>query len=39
MEQAREPAFGPVIDVGDDRPRLDQLLGCNGRDPDWSPPS
>jgi uncharacterized protein (TIGR03086 family) len=37
MEQAREPAFGPVIDVGDDRPRLDQLLGCNGRDPGWSP--
>lgn len=39
MEQAREPAFGPVVDVDDDRTRLDQLLALNGRDPDWSPSS
>lgn len=30
------PAFGPVVDVHDDAPDLDRLLGLNGRRADWS---
>ena len=29
--------FGKVVDVPDDAPLLDQLLGLSGRDPNWSP--
>jgi len=29
--------FGPVVDVADDAPPLDQLLGLTGRDPAWRP--
>ena len=31
--------FGPPVDVPDDAPALDRLLGATGRDPRWSPPS
>lgn len=29
--------FGPVVEVADDAPALDRLLGLTGRDPAWSP--
>lgn len=29
--------FGKVVDVPDDAPLLDQVLGLSGRDPNWSP--
>jgi uncharacterized protein (TIGR03086 family) len=35
MEPARGEAFGPVVEVDEERSRLDQLLGRNGRDPSW----
>lgn len=31
----RGDAFGPVIDVPEDAPALDRLLGMMGRSPDW----
>lgn len=30
--------FGPVVDVADDAPVFDRLLGLTGRDPTWQPP-
>ncbi|GAA1996151.1 TIGR03086 family metal-binding protein [Nocardiopsis rhodophaea] len=35
--QAREGLFGPVIDVPEDAPPFDRLLGLSGRDPSWVP--
>jgi uncharacterized protein (TIGR03086 family) len=35
--ESRGDAFGPVIHVPDDAPRLDRLIGLTGRDPGWSP--
>jgi uncharacterized protein (TIGR03086 family) len=29
--------FGTVVDVPDDAPLLDQVLGLSGRDPSWTP--
>ncbi|MFI7586830.1 TIGR03086 family metal-binding protein [Spongisporangium articulatum] len=29
--------FGPVVEVPEDAPALDRLLGFSGRDPDWAP--
>lgn len=31
-----EGLFGPAVDVPDDAPALDRLLGQTGRDPSWS---
>jgi len=32
----REGIFAAVVEVGDDAPPLDRLVGLTGRDPDWS---
>ncbi len=34
----RGDAFGPVVDVSDDAPLLDRVIGLSGRDPGWSAP-
>jgi uncharacterized protein (TIGR03086 family) len=36
LAQAGGP-FGPVVDVGAQRPLLDRAIGLSGRDPDWEP--
>jgi uncharacterized protein (TIGR03086 family) len=38
QEEARQGLFGPVVDVPDDAPLLDRVIGLTGRDPGWSPP-
>ncbi len=37
QQAARDGLFGPVIEVPDDAPLLDRVLGLTGRDPAWSP--
>jgi uncharacterized protein (TIGR03086 family) len=37
QEAAREGLFGPVVEVPDDAPLLDRVIGLTGRDPAWSP--
>ncbi len=37
MEAKRQGLFGPVIEVADDAPLLDRVIGLSGRDPAWSP--
>jgi uncharacterized protein (TIGR03086 family) len=37
QEAAREGLFGPVVEVPDDAPFLDRVIGLTGRDPAWSP--
>jgi uncharacterized protein (TIGR03086 family) len=37
QEAARAGLFGPVVDVPDDAPMLDRVIGLTGRDPGWSP--
>jgi uncharacterized protein (TIGR03086 family) len=37
QEAQREGLFGPVIEVQDDAPLLDRVIGLSGRDPAWSP--
>jgi uncharacterized protein (TIGR03086 family) len=36
QEESRRGLFGPVVDIGADAPRLDQVIGLAGRDPGWS---
>ena len=33
-----EGIFGPPVDIADDAPLHDRLLGLAGRDPAWAPP-
>jgi uncharacterized protein (TIGR03086 family) len=37
QEAGREGLFGPVVEVPDDAPLLDRVIGLSGRDPAWSP--
>jgi uncharacterized protein (TIGR03086 family) len=37
QEEARADLFGPVVEVSDDAPLLDRVIGLTGRDPAWSP--
>jgi uncharacterized protein (TIGR03086 family) len=37
QEAAREGLFGPVVEVPEDSPLLDRVIGLTGRDPAWSP--
>ena len=36
QESEREGLFGPVVDVPDDAPLIDRVIGLTGRDPGWS---
>jgi uncharacterized protein (TIGR03086 family) len=36
QEAAREGLFGPVVEVPEDAPFLDRVIGLTGRDPAWS---
>jgi uncharacterized protein (TIGR03086 family) len=35
QEEARQGLFGPEVDVPDDAPLLDRVIGMTGRDPAW----
>lgn len=37
QESERGGLFGPVVEVSDDAPLLDRVIGLTGRDPAWSP--
>lgn len=37
QEAAREGLFGPVVEVAEDAPLLDRVIGLTGRDPAWAP--
>jgi uncharacterized protein (TIGR03086 family) len=37
QEAAREGLFGPVVEMPEDAPLLDRVIGLSGRDPAWSP--
>ena len=39
QEASRGTLFGPVVEVADDAPLLDRVIGLTGRDPAWSPSS
>ncbi|MBT2504396.1 TIGR03086 family protein [Streptomyces sp. ISL-98] len=36
-DPGRDRIFGPVVDVPDDAPLLDRVVGLAGRNPSWSP--
>jgi uncharacterized protein (TIGR03086 family) len=37
QEAARQGLFGPVVEVPEEAPLLDRVIGLTGRDPAWSP--
>jgi uncharacterized protein (TIGR03086 family) len=37
QEASRAGLFGPVVEVPEDAPLLDRVIGLTGRDPAWSP--
>ena len=37
QEEMRAGLFGPVVEVPEDAPLLDRVIGLTGRDPAWSP--
>ena len=37
-DSAREGMFGPPVDVPEDAPLFDRVLGLAGRNPNWTPP-
>jgi uncharacterized protein (TIGR03086 family) len=37
QEEMRAGLFGPVVEVSEDAPLLDRVIGLTGRDPAWSP--
>jgi uncharacterized protein (TIGR03086 family) len=37
QETLRDEIFGPAVDVPDDAPHLDRVIGLTGRDPAWRP--
>lgn len=37
QEELRAGLFGPVVEVPEDAPLLDRVIGLTGRDPAWSP--
>jgi uncharacterized protein (TIGR03086 family) len=37
QEEMRAGLFGPVVEVAEDAPLLDRVIGLTGRDPAWSP--
>ena len=39
QEASRAGLFGPVVDVPQEAPLLDRVIGMTGRDPGWSPPA
>lgn len=37
--QGEAKTFGPRVDVPEDAPAIDRLVGLSGRDPRWAPPA
>jgi uncharacterized protein (TIGR03086 family) len=37
QDARRDEIFGPAVDVPEDAPLLDRVIGLSGRDPAWSP--
>jgi uncharacterized protein (TIGR03086 family) len=39
QDALRNEIFEPVVQVGEDAPLLDRVIGLSGRDPAWAPPA